>query len=74
MATESVNWSYEKVTSDAISKLKDSGYKIIAIEQVHDSVSLSDFSKDENEKIVFVFGNEVQGVSDDVLTILRCLY
>ncbi len=68
-ATESVKWSYEKNTVEAIQKLKTEGYKIIAIEQVHDSMSLSNFSKAENEKLVFIFGNEVQGVSDEVLAL-----
>lgn len=68
-ATESVNWSYAKDSVEAIKKLKDASYKIIAIEQVHDSVSLSDFSRNENEKMALVFGNEVQGVSDEILAL-----
>ena len=68
-ATESVKWTYEKNTVDAIQKLKAFGYKIIAIEQVHNSVFLSDFTRANDEKIVFVFGNEVQGVSDEVLAL-----
>ena len=68
-ATDSVNWRYEKETVDAIFQLKEEGYKIIAIEQVHDSVSLADFTKTENNKLVFVFGNEVHGVSDEVLAL-----
>lgn len=73
-ATESVTWSYEIETVDAITKLKKEGYKIIAIEQVHNSISLSDVSKVEKSKAVFVFGNEVQGVSDAVLELCdRCI-
>ncbi len=68
-ATETVNWSYHKETIDAVLKLKENGYKIIAIEQVHDSVSLSDFTRVENEKNVFVFGNEVHGVSNEILAL-----
>jgi tRNA G18 (ribose-2'-O)-methylase SpoU len=68
-ATESVQWSYEKESVAAIKRLKEKGYKILAIEQVHDSISLSEFKRTTNEKIVFVFGNEVQGVSDEVLAL-----
>lgn len=68
-ATESVKWSYTKTTTEAVEKLKLEGYKIIAIEQVHDSILLSDFEKSTDDKIVFVFGNEVQGVSDEVLAL-----
>ena len=68
-ATESVNWQYEKETCDAALKLKNNGYKIVAVEQVHDSISLSDVSKIENDKVVFIFGNEVHGVSEEVLAL-----
>jgi len=68
-ATDTVNWHYESESVSAIQNLKEKGYKIIAIEQVHDSISLSNFSRPIDEKTVLVFGNEVQGVSDEVLAL-----
>ncbi len=67
-ATETVRWEYQVSTLEAISKLKGEGYKVYAIEQAEGSVSLEKFSTDA-EKIAVVFGNEVDGVSDEVLAI-----
>lgn len=68
-ATETVNWQYENDAVKSITTLKERGYKIIAIEQVHDSVSLDEYARPQDKKTAFVFGNEVQGVSDEVLAI-----
>ncbi len=66
-ATESVKWQYFEDTCHAIEKLKSEGYKIIAVEQASESVILEKFNPGITEKIAFVFGNEVNGVSDKVL-------
>lgn len=69
-ATESVKWQYFDDTVKAILHLKASGYKIIAIEQAVGSIILEDFIPETTEKIAVVFGNEVQGVSDNVMEIV----
>jgi len=66
-ATESVYWEYFDHTTDAVLKLKSIGYKIYAVEQTSQSIHLQDFTADINDKIAFVFGHEVLGVSDDIL-------
>lgn len=66
-ATESVDWLYFPAAAAAISLLKDKGYKVYAIEQTEGSISLNQFSWDKKEKIALVFGNEVEGVNDEVL-------
>jgi tRNA G18 (ribose-2'-O)-methylase SpoU len=76
-ATESVDWLYYENTADAITALKKQGYKVYAIEQTLGSISLENFKTYINEKsnnslnnsLAFVFGNEVEGVSDQVLAI-----
>ncbi len=75
-ATESVDWVYEKDIINAVHHLKKEGYKIISIEQADNSVMLQNFKFNVNEKYVFIFGNEVNGVnekavelSDDVIEI-----
>lgn len=68
-ATESVYWSYFKNTSDAIIYLKEQGFRIIAVEQVKGSVSLKDFKTENDQKLALVFGNEVDGVSDEALAL-----
>lgn len=68
-AEKSVDWEYLENTEDAVSKLKNEGYKVYAIEQVENSILLPDFKPAENEKIAIVFGNEVKGVKQTVVDI-----
>ncbi len=67
-ATETVNWIYFEHTLDAIQQLKTHGYSIFAIEQVEGSISLESFDA-LDKKMAVVFGNEVEGVDNEVLTI-----
>jgi len=66
-STETVGWKYFEKTTDAVAELKKSGYKIIAVEQAVESISLQDFKVSEKEKIAVVFGHEVNGVDEAVL-------
>lgn len=65
-ATETVTWKHFETTTAAVNAAKDEGYRIIAVEQAHNSVMLNEFSRG-NDKLALVFGNEVSGVSDEVL-------
>jgi 23S rRNA (guanosine2251-2'-O)-methyltransferase len=66
-ATESVAWKYFAKTTDAIYELKAEGYNIIGIEQVEGSVMLQDLNIEKGKKHAFVFGHEVNGVTQEVL-------
>lgn len=66
-AEESVSWQYFPTTLEAIGQLKDEGYVICSIEQVHDSVSLEQFVVNSNQRVAIVLGNEVKGVSQEVV-------
>jgi 23S rRNA (guanosine2251-2'-O)-methyltransferase len=66
-AEESVDWYYEKEISDAVVKLKNDGYVIVAIEQVEDAVSLENFNPVSDKKYAFIFGHEINGVSESIL-------
>ncbi|HEY9006886.1 MAG TPA: RNA methyltransferase [Ohtaekwangia sp.] len=66
-ATESVEWHYISEAADAVKQLKADGYKIIIIEQTTESIALQSFIPAANEKYCLVFGNEVHGVSDEVI-------
>ncbi|MHA3046924.1 RNA methyltransferase [Riemerella anatipestifer] len=68
-ATESVDWVYQKDISEAIKELKTQGYNIIGVEQTTDSISLSDFEINPNQKYALVLGNEVEGLSDEALSL-----
>ena len=69
-ATESVDWSYFKTTSESVNLLKENGYKVYAVEQVEESISLNDLQITPDEKIAVIFGNEVKGVSDETLKLV----
>ncbi len=66
-ATESVDWQYSEHTGDVINSLKESGYLVYAIEQAENSIYLNDFIPDPGKKTAVVFGNEVNGISDEVM-------
>jgi tRNA G18 (ribose-2'-O)-methylase SpoU len=65
-ATESVDWKYQKDVTQAVKELKESGYKIIAVEQADQSRYLHEYRPDNN-KLALVFGNEVSGVQEQVV-------
>lgn len=66
-ATQSINWVYFEETTLAIKALKEEGYVIIAIEQAEKSIMLNEFKPNPNLKYALIFGNEVDGVSDEVM-------
>lgn len=66
-ATDSVNWKYFETTEQSIDYLRKEGYKIFAIEQAEESISLENFKISKNEKIALVFGNEVDGVNEHIM-------
>ena len=67
-ATESVQWQYCKNTSDAVDQLKSKGVVVLAIEQAEGSTSLSDFTPKPNTTYALVFGHEVKGVSQEIVS------
>ena len=66
-STESVEWEYNKNTLDVINKLKKENIVIISIEQAENATMLNGFSPDRNNTYALVFGNEVKGVSQQVV-------
>lgn len=68
-AEESVNWEYLKNTCDAVNKLHEKGYTVLAIEQVEGSTLLNKWSPIYSYKYAFVMGNEVKGVKQEVINI-----
>jgi len=66
-ATETVNWQYVAETTDIIKRLQADDYRIISIEQTENSILLTDFKINTCEKYALIFGNEVKGVSQEVV-------
>jgi tRNA G18 (ribose-2'-O)-methylase SpoU len=66
-ATLSIDWCYYEHTLTALTALRQKGYEIIAIEQAAGSTLLHTFKPDSAKKYALIFGNEVNGVSDEVM-------
>lgn len=68
-ATESVAWEYIESSANAVQQLKDQGYTIVIIEQTTESKPLHNFAPESGKKYCLVFGNEVDGVSTEVIAL-----
>ena len=66
-AEDSVAWEHVGDTMEAVRRLKEDGYQIVSIEQTVKSVMLDTFRPEKGRKYALVFGNEVNGVSQDVV-------
>jgi 23S rRNA (guanosine2251-2'-O)-methyltransferase len=69
-ATQSMSWIYCVDPVEAVEQLRKKGYRIIAVEQAEKSIMLNEFEARHDEKYALVFGNEVNGVSDEVMQII----
>ncbi len=67
-ATESVTWKYFNSTMEAVANLKNEGYMVVAVEQAEQAVMLHEFEIAPNKQYAIIFGNEVKGVAQDVVS------
>ena len=65
-AENSVDWEYVEETLDCVKRLRDEGYAVYSVEQAEGSVMLQDFKAD-GRKTAVVFGNEIDGVAQEVV-------
>ena len=68
-ATETVIWEYVADTLTLIKKLQNDKVIVASIEQAENSTMLQDFKIESNKKYAVVFGNEVKGVQQEVVSI-----
>ncbi len=68
-STETVEWEYAEDTINLIKKLKLDNYHICSIEQAEGATALNAFNPENNSTYVIVFGNEVKGVSQEVVNL-----
>jgi len=68
-ATESMEWEHRDSTVDLLKELQGKGVKICSIEQAEKTTFLQDVPNLPNEKYALVFGNEVDGVDQEVIDI-----
>ena len=67
-ATESVPWEYAKDTLTIVKQLQNEGILVCAIEQAEGATSLLNFSPSAEKRYAIIFGNEVKGVSQEVVS------
>lgn len=68
-ATESVAWEYDPAPGLIATRLKAEGYKIIVVEQTTESITLEALETEPKEKVCLVFGNEINGVSEEIIAV-----
>ena len=66
-STDSVAWEYIEDTFELVERLKAKNIKIVSVEQTENATMLNDFKPQQHTTYAIVFGNEVKGVSQDVV-------
>lgn len=64
---DSVDWQYFATASEAVMKLRDEGSHVWSVEQAEGSTMLQAVCPDPSRRHAVVFGNEVKGVSQEVV-------
>lgn len=67
-STETVTWEYVEDTMDLMNRLKAQNIKICSVEQAESATMLNAFSPEKDTTYALVFGNEVKGVSQQVVS------
>jgi 23S rRNA (guanosine2251-2'-O)-methyltransferase len=69
-ATQSISWSYFSDIKEALEHLRAESYQVIAVEQAENSISLNKFQPKNDKKYALIFGNEVNGVSEEAMEMI----
>lgn len=67
-STDTVDWEYVENTLELIQQLKSDRVVVASIEQAEQSVMLNDFTPEPDTTYALVFGNEVKGVAQNVVS------
>jgi tRNA G18 (ribose-2'-O)-methylase SpoU len=66
-AENTVAWEYSRDTEEAVRKLREEGFRVVAVEQIEGSTQLDEFVPEDGARYALVFGNEVDGVRQSVV-------
>lgn len=66
-ATDSVDWVYYDSVKEAVLDLKTQKYEVLGVEQTTDSEMITEYNIHSDKKYALILGNEVEGISDEVL-------
>ena len=67
-STESVDWEYRKEAAELLREIRENCF-CIAVEQTENAIQLQQFLPAGDKPIAVVFGNEVKGVSQEVVNL-----
>ena len=63
----SVDWAHYDTALEAVARLREEGYTIVSVEQAERATQLQDFRPEPGRRYALVFGNEVKGVTQEVV-------
>ena len=63
----SVDWVHFDTALEAVAALRAENYTIVSVEQAEHATQLQDFRPETGRRYAFVFGNEVDGVAQEVV-------
>ncbi|WP_046743858.1 RNA methyltransferase [Kordia zhangzhouensis] len=67
-STESVSWEYREDTLTLVKELQENNVQVAAIEQAEKAVMLNEFLPKKDTTYALIFGNEVKGVQQSVVS------
>ncbi|MGB2127891.1 MAG: RNA methyltransferase [Flavicella sp.] len=67
-ATDSVDWEYIEDTVTLVKKLQNEGVIVASIEQADNATLLQNFEISKQKRYAVIFGNEVKGVQQSVVS------
>lgn len=65
----SVDWTHCDTALEAVAQLREEGFAIVSVEQAERATQLQDFRPEPGRRYALVFGNEVKGVSQEVVDV-----
>lgn len=67
-AEKHMDWHYLESFPQHIQHLKENNYRFVGLEQTTSSTLLPDYTLPAEQKICLVFGNEVTGIDEEILS------
>ncbi len=67
-ATDTVDWEYAENALEVVENLQKKDINVYAVEQAENAIHLHDFTPQKGGKYALVFGNEVKGVQQKVVS------
>ncbi len=67
-ATDAVAWEYVDNALELVHQLQQENVQVFSVEQAEDAVMLNEFRPQKGEKYALIFGNEVKGVQQKLVS------